>query len=75
MRLLAPVDPDKIICVGLNYVSHIEEMGFATPERPMLFMKPRTTVTNPGDPVVYPRQGTQVEYEGELVDRHPSNEG
>ncbi len=65
--LLAPVVPDKIICVGLNYRSHIEEMGFATPERPMLFMKPRTTLTNPGDPVIYPRQGTQVEYEGELV--------
>ncbi len=67
VRLLAPVVPDKIICVGLNYVSHIEEMGFPKPERPMLFMKPRTTLTNPGDPVVYPRQGTHVEYEGELV--------
>lgn len=67
LRLLTPVEPGKIICVGLNYVAHIKEMGFETPGRPMLFMKPNTCITNPGDPVVYPRYGEQVEYEGEVV--------
>ncbi|MCH8815805.1 MAG: DUF2437 domain-containing protein [Chloroflexi bacterium] len=44
VRLLAPVEPSKVIGVGLNYRSHLEEAGHATPEFPMLFMKPSTAV-------------------------------
>ena len=67
VKLLSPVDPPKIICVGLNYVSHIAEMGLEQPELPMLFMKPHTTITHPGDPIVYPMGGVEVEYEAELT--------
>ena len=67
VRVLTPVEPGKIICTGLNYRSHIEEMGLPTPEFPMLFMKPHTTLVHPGDPIVYPRKGQQVEYEAELT--------
>ena len=67
VQILAPVDPRKVICTGLNYQSHIREMELATPEFPMLFMKPHTTVTNPEEPIMYPRAGQKVEYEGELT--------
>ena len=67
IQVLTPVEPSKIICVGLNYESHIEEMGLPKPAFPMLFMKPHTALTNPGDAIVYPRNGKQVEYEAELT--------
>ena len=67
VQVLAPVEPSKIIAVGLNYRSHIHEMGLPTPELPMLFMKPLTSLVGPGDAIVYPQKGQQVEYEGELV--------
>lgn len=51
LDLLAPVEPSKIICVGLNYRDHIEETGSSVPDRPSLFLKPPTTITNPGDPI------------------------
>jgi 2-keto-4-pentenoate hydratase/2-oxohepta-3-ene-1,7-dioic acid hydratase in catechol pathway len=67
LKLLTPVDPGKIICVGQNYLLHIQETGAKTPEFPMLFMKPRTTLVANGDPVVYPKISQMVHYEGELV--------
>ena len=67
VQLLSPVEPSKIIAVGLNYRAHINEMGLPTPPIPMLFMKPLTSLVGPGDPIVYPRKGEQVEYEGELT--------
>ena len=67
VQTLAPVEPQKIICVGLNYQAHIQETGLPTPEFPMLFMKPLTAMVGPGEPIVYPRKGREVEYEGELV--------
>ena len=68
VRVLAPVErPSKIIGVGLNYVSHIEEIGAATPEFPVLFVKPTTAMVGHGDAIVYPRKGQKVEYEAELA--------
>jgi 2-keto-4-pentenoate hydratase/2-oxohepta-3-ene-1,7-dioic acid hydratase in catechol pathway len=67
VRVLSPVRPSKTIGVGLNYLSHIREMGHATPESPMLFMKPPTGVIGHGDSIVYPKIGQKVEYEAELV--------
>ena len=67
VRVLPPVEPTKIIGVGLNYVSHIEESGMATPEFPMLFVKPNTAIIGQGDAIVYPRKGQKVEYEAELA--------
>jgi 2-keto-4-pentenoate hydratase/2-oxohepta-3-ene-1,7-dioic acid hydratase in catechol pathway len=66
---LAPVpQPGKIICCGLNYRDHAEEQDEEIPERPMLFGKAATSVTNPGDPIVHPDPGgpEQVDYEVEL---------
>lgn len=67
VRLLAPVpQPGKIVCAGLNYRDHAEEQNEEIPERPLLFGKAPTTVTNPGSPIVHP-DGEQVDYEVELA--------
>jgi 2-keto-4-pentenoate hydratase/2-oxohepta-3-ene-1,7-dioic acid hydratase in catechol pathway len=67
VRLLAPAEPTKILCVGLNFRDHIEEIGFPTPEYPAHFLKPLTTLIGPDDPIVIPRVARQVDYEGELA--------
>jgi 2-keto-4-pentenoate hydratase/2-oxohepta-3-ene-1,7-dioic acid hydratase in catechol pathway len=67
VRLLAPVDAPRVIGVGLNYVSHIRECNLSTPMLPMLFMKHPSAVIGPGEPIVYPKQGQKVDYEGELA--------
>ncbi|WP_313693514.1 fumarylacetoacetate hydrolase family protein [Halorarum halobium] len=68
VSLLAPVPrPGKIVCCGLNYRDHAEEQDEDIPERPMLFGKAPTAVTNPGDPIVHPGGGEQVDYEVELA--------
>ena len=68
-KTLAPVAPADILCIGLNYVLHVEEGDRAVPERPVLFMKSSGAVQNPGDPIVLPRalRSDKVDYEGELV--------
>lgn len=66
-RLLAPVPrPGKIVCVGLNYHDHAEEQDEEVPERPLLFGKAGTSVTNPGDPIVKPSDTEELDYEVEL---------
>jgi len=67
VQQLPPVNPSKIICVGLNYLSHIKELDLPTPKFPMLFMKPNTSLIGPNDPIVYPYKSTHVDYEAELV--------
>lgn len=66
-RLLAPLAAPRIFGVGANYVAHIAEMGMVTPSRPMLFMKPTTTVVGPDDPVILPLEAGVVHYEAELA--------
>ena len=67
VQLLAPVPrPGKIVCVGLNYHDHAEEQNEEVPERPLLFGKAPTAVTNPGSPIVHPDGIEQVDYEVEL---------
>jgi 2-keto-4-pentenoate hydratase/2-oxohepta-3-ene-1,7-dioic acid hydratase in catechol pathway len=67
VSLLAPVPrPSKIVCAGLNYRDHAEEQNEEIPERPLLFSKASTAVTNPGSPIVHP-PGEQVDYEVELA--------
>lgn len=67
VKPLAPVpEPGKIIAVGLNYQDHAEEQGSDPPERPLLFGKATSCVTNPDDPIVYPADIEQVDYEVEL---------
>ena len=66
LHILAPVDrPSKIVCVGLNYRSHIKEMGTPEPKTPIIFMKPSTSIIGPGDEIVLPKMSSRVDYEGE----------
>lgn len=68
-KLLAPIIPPAIYCIGLNYRQHAEEMGVAIPERPIVFMKSVNALQNPGDPVELPRKARsdKVDYECELA--------
>jgi 2-keto-4-pentenoate hydratase/2-oxohepta-3-ene-1,7-dioic acid hydratase in catechol pathway len=68
-KLLAPVDPRAILCIGLNYKFHAEESGMAIPENPVLFMKSPGAVQNPGDPILLPThlKSNSVDYECELA--------
>lgn len=67
VRLLTPVLPRKIICVGRNYVAHAKEHNAEVPESPLLFLKPSTAVIGPDAPIQLPPQSAQVEHEAELV--------
>ncbi len=74
VRLLAPVLPSKVLCVGKNYADHIREMGAgramggdSAPARPILFLKPSTSVAGPGDPIALPADSERVDFEGELA--------
>jgi 2-keto-4-pentenoate hydratase/2-oxohepta-3-ene-1,7-dioic acid hydratase in catechol pathway len=67
VRLLSPVMPGKIICVGRNYVAHAKEHDADVPEVPLLFFKPPSSVIGPGGIIVLPPQSQQVEHEAELV--------
>jgi acylpyruvate hydrolase len=66
--VLRPVlDPGSVICVGLNYRRHIEEMGREMPEQPTLFSKPSRSLTDPFAPIPMPRASTRLDYEGEMA--------
>jgi 2-keto-4-pentenoate hydratase/2-oxohepta-3-ene-1,7-dioic acid hydratase in catechol pathway len=67
VRLLAPSLPTKVICLGLNYRSHAEEMKFELPKKPIIFLKPSTAVIGPDQPINYPPQSRRVDYESELA--------
>ncbi len=67
VRLLAPVIPSKIICVGRNYVAHAKEHNAEVPEVPLLFLKPPSSIINPNDKIILPPQSRQVEHEAELA--------
>jgi 2-keto-4-pentenoate hydratase/2-oxohepta-3-ene-1,7-dioic acid hydratase in catechol pathway len=68
VRLLAPVLPrSKVVGIGRNYAAHAAELGNEPPAEPLMFLKPNTSVVGPGDPIFYPRQSSNVHYEGELA--------
>jgi len=67
VRLLAPLLPGKILCIGRNYVAHALEQNAEVPEVPLLFLKPPSSVIGPGQTILLPPQSQQVEHEGELV--------
>jgi 2-keto-4-pentenoate hydratase/2-oxohepta-3-ene-1,7-dioic acid hydratase in catechol pathway len=66
LRLLAPVSPSKIVCIGLNYKDHAIEMGKALPEEPLMFLKPSTAVVGPGAPIRLPEWAGRVDHEAEV---------
>jgi 2-keto-4-pentenoate hydratase/2-oxohepta-3-ene-1,7-dioic acid hydratase in catechol pathway len=67
VRLLAPVLPSKVVCLGKNYAAHAAEFGGEVPEEPLLFLKPSTSVSGPGDPIPLLPISRRVDYEGELA--------
>jgi len=64
--ILAPCEPSKIVCIGLNYADHAEETGMDVPDRPMLFLKTPNTVAAHGDTISLPAGKEQVDWEAEL---------
>ena len=67
VRLLAPCQPTKIVCLGRNYREHAAELGNEPPRDPLLFLKPPSAVIGPEAPIVYPPASRRVDYEGELA--------
>jgi 2-keto-4-pentenoate hydratase/2-oxohepta-3-ene-1,7-dioic acid hydratase in catechol pathway len=68
IRLLSPVDPPNIICIGLNYRKHAEETGIAIPSEPLIFIKATTSLCGPGDAIVLPVYSPdKIDYEAELA--------
>ncbi len=68
LRLLAPVIPSKVVCVGKNYAAHAAEMGGEVPERPLFFLKPSSSVIGPGEAIRLPMdQAEEFHHEAELA--------
>lgn len=66
VAMLPPVEPTKIVCIGLNYADHAEETGSEIPDRPLLFLKPPNTLSAHGDTVTLPAGKENVDWEAEL---------
>ncbi|KAM6395635.1 oxaloacetate tautomerase Fahd2a, mitochondrial-like [Rhynochetos jubatus] len=68
VRLLAPVgDPEKVMCVGLNYHDHCLEQGARVPAQPIIFSKFPSAITGPFDDIVHPQDSAEVDWEVELA--------
>jgi 2-keto-4-pentenoate hydratase/2-oxohepta-3-ene-1,7-dioic acid hydratase in catechol pathway len=65
--LLVPVVPTKILCVGRNYRAHAAELGNEVPEKPLVFMKPLSSLLPHKGTVLLPPESSRVDYEGELT--------
>ncbi len=59
--------PSKIVCIGRNYLEHARELGNTVPERPLIFLKPPSSLIGDGEIIILPSQSQQVEYEGEIA--------
>jgi 2-keto-4-pentenoate hydratase/2-oxohepta-3-ene-1,7-dioic acid hydratase in catechol pathway len=66
-KLLAPLIPTTILCIGSNYKQHVIETNAEMPVKPMMFIKSGNTLNNPGDPIPVPKLSIQVDYECELA--------
>jgi acylpyruvate hydrolase len=68
VKILPPVsNPEKVVCVGLNYVDHSAESGFKQPDFPTIFSRFNSSLIGHGAPILKPPQSEQLDYEGELV--------
>ena len=68
LRLLAPIIPSKVVCVGKNYADHAAEMGGEAPETPLLFLKPSSSVIGPGEAIRLPTdRAAEFHHEAELA--------
>jgi 2-keto-4-pentenoate hydratase/2-oxohepta-3-ene-1,7-dioic acid hydratase in catechol pathway len=66
VRLLAPVQPSKIVCVGRNYAAHAKELGNQVPDEPLIFLKPPSSLLAPGAAIQLPAASQRVEHEAEI---------
>ena len=66
-RILTPVAPSKIVCVGRNYRDHAAELGNEVPAEPLLFFKPPSSLLAPGEPITIPSLSQRVDFEGEIA--------
>ena len=66
MKILEPIRPSKIVCVGRNYREHAAELGNKMPDEPLLFLKAPSALISSGEEIVLPGASQQVEHEGEL---------
>src|SRR5690348_4582035 len=64
VKLLAPVVPSKVVCVGRNYREHAAELGNKMPDEPLLFLKAPSAVIGSEDKIELPSASQQVEHEG-----------
>lgn len=67
VKLLAPVTPTKIVCVGRNYKDHAAELGNPMPAEPLLFLKAPSAIIATEEQICLPPESNQVEHEGELA--------
>lgn len=68
LRFVPPVaNPDKILCVGVNYRPHIEEMGREVPDHPVVFVRFPTSLVGHGEPILRPQVSEKFDFEGELA--------
>jgi 2-keto-4-pentenoate hydratase/2-oxohepta-3-ene-1,7-dioic acid hydratase in catechol pathway len=67
VKLGAPCEPSKIVCVGRNYIEHAKELGNEIPKVPLIFLKPPSSIISNGESILLPPQSAQVEHEAELV--------
>ena len=66
LRILAPLEPSKVVAVGLNYRDHAREMNKVLPSEPLIFLKPPSAVVGPDGAIVLPAGAGRVDYEAEL---------
>jgi 2-keto-4-pentenoate hydratase/2-oxohepta-3-ene-1,7-dioic acid hydratase in catechol pathway len=66
VKLLPPVAPSKIVCLGRNYREHAAELGNPVPKEPLIFLKPPSAIIGPEEPIVLPPQSSRVDHEAEL---------
>ena len=66
VRMLAPCEPSKIVCVGRNYAAHAAELGNEMPKEPMIFLKPPSSIIGPDEAIQLPKYSNRVEHEAEL---------
>jgi 2-keto-4-pentenoate hydratase/2-oxohepta-3-ene-1,7-dioic acid hydratase in catechol pathway len=67
LRFVAPVEPSKIMAIGLNYKDHAAEMNKKLPAEPLVFMKPATSVIGPEDAIAIPTWAGRIDYEAEMA--------
>lgn len=66
VKLLSPVSPSKIVCVGRNYKDHAAELGNPMPDEPLLFLKPPSSIIGHEEEIILPAASSRIEHEGEL---------